>query len=59
MEKIKVSAFEGVDVTQGLIFVDEETYDISNITVVDHVIIEPRRSIYRICIFGGCFSKGF
>ena len=53
MEKIKVSTFEGVDVTQGLIFIDEDTYDIRNIITVDHVIIEPRRSIYRVCIFGG------
>lgn len=61
MEKIKVSTFEGVDVTQGLIFIDEDTYDIRNIITVDHVIIEPRRSIYRVCIFGGLglmFLKG-
>lgn len=62
MEKIKVSTFEGVDVTQGLIFLDEDNYDIRNILTVDHVIIEPRRSIYRVCIFGGLglmLLKGF
>jgi hypothetical protein len=53
MERIRVSAFEGVDVTQGLIFLDEDTYDIKNITAIDHVIIEPSRTIYRICIFSG------
>ena len=45
MEKIRVSVLEGVDFTQGLMFLNEDTFDIRNITNLDDVIIEPRRNI--------------
>lgn len=62
MQEIRFNVFLGLNLSEGLIFIDENAYDVQNITSVEHVIQQPKQSLYRVLAYTGLilmFYAGF